>query len=76
MTDTLRGILRPLGRAWNRHPTLSGLLIGAALVGGVLMFAPSYAFLLSDPWMLAIPGVLTMIVAVAARARSRDEDEW
>ena len=69
-------LARSLARVWSRHPTLCGLAIGAALVAAVLAFAPAYAFLFSDPWMLAILGGLTLLVAVVARARSRDEDEW
>lgn len=72
----VRGLAGPLVRSWDRYPALCGLAIGAVLTASVLAFAPAYAFLFSDPWMFAILGVLTMVVAIVARARSRDKDEW
>lgn len=69
-------VVEPLVRVWDRHPTLCGVAIGAVLAAAVLAFAPGYAFLFSDPWMLAIFGGLTLLAAIVARARSRDEDEW
>ena len=71
----LRGLLGPIVRFWIRHPMLSAGLLGGAVAVAVLAFAPAYAFVFSDPWMLVIMGVLTLLVAVVARARGGDEDD-
>lgn len=73
----LRSLLRPLARVWHGYPTLSAALLGAAVAAAVLAFAPAYAFVFSDAWMLAIWGVLTFVVAAVARARGGvEDDDW
>ena len=74
---SLRGSIRPVLRLCNRYPTLSGVLLGVVITGAWLRFVPADSPLPRiDILLFAGTGVLTLIVAIIARARSRDEDEW
>jgi hypothetical protein len=69
-----RRMLRDLARAWNRYPTLSGVLLGVALGDAWVAFAPpGTRFPLGDGWLLAISDGLILLVAVTARNEDKDD---